>query len=60
MRIFERVVWKQELSLILKPSIRFEQFAFKEGLNTTGSHQVLTPLAELFGQRCGLRLSVLF
>ena len=35
MRIFERVVWKQELSPILKPSIRTDQFAFKKGLNTT-------------------------
>ena len=35
MRIFERVVCKQELSLILKPSICTDQFAFKEELNTT-------------------------
>ena len=35
MRIFERVVSKQELSSALKSKIKSDQFAHKEGLNTT-------------------------
>ena len=34
MRIFERLVCKQELSLTLTSHIRSDQFAYKEGHNT--------------------------
>lgn len=35
MRLFERLVLKQEMSSILKSVIKADQFAFKEGCNTT-------------------------
>ena len=35
MRLFERVVVKQELSPVLKSAIGSDQFAYKEGCNTT-------------------------
>ena len=35
MRIFERLVYKQQLSSVLKTAIGPDQFAYKEGLNTT-------------------------
>lgn len=35
MRIFERLVYKKELSAALKSSIRSDQFAYKQGQNST-------------------------
>jgi len=35
MRIFERIIYKQEISTILQSSIGPNQFAYKRGHNTT-------------------------